>query len=112
MRDWIFATRESSLIDTEVAVSEITGISAVKMRSHDRRRPIVHARWLLWYVAAELVPNQTIAGLSRHFERDHTSILYALRQVPMLMERSDRYARQYRDITRRALQLTSQRGPA
>lgn len=63
-----------------LAVSEEYGIALDDIRGPSRRKHIVAARFMAIKLCRDVL-GKTMAEIGRHFDRDHSSINYALRQV-------------------------------
>ncbi len=74
-------------------VREATGITNVELASPDRRQKITRARQLVCYLARRLT-RATCADIAGHLgDRDHTTILYGVKQVERALERGDKTVR-------------------
>jgi chromosomal replication initiator protein len=62
------------------AVCSTLGISQSAMLSPSRAAEVAHGRQIAMYLARELTP-LSLADIARHFDRDHTTILHAVRAV-------------------------------
>lgn len=61
-------------------VAAYYGIERNQMTSNIRQRHIAHARQVAMYLACQLTKH-SIADVSRRFNRDHTTVLHALKAV-------------------------------
>ncbi|MDX6584087.1 MAG: chromosomal replication initiator protein [Solirubrobacterales bacterium] len=62
------------------AVCAVTGVTREELLSSRRTPRVAHARQLAMYLARELTP-LTLAEIARSFDRDHTTVLHAIRTV-------------------------------
>jgi chromosomal replication initiation ATPase DnaA len=66
----------TTIENIEAAVCEMYSVTSADLHSRSRANPIAGARQMAMYLALELTALSS-ASLARHFERDHTTILYA-----------------------------------
>jgi chromosomal replication initiator protein len=67
------------------AVCAVTGVAREDLLSPRRSPRIAHARQLAMYLARELTP-LSLAEIARGFDRDHTTVLHAIRSVADRLE--------------------------
>lgn len=70
-------------------VADYTGFKPGDLTGHCRLRKIVLARWLAIWLVRELRPDLSISLIGRLFNRDHTTIIHALREYPRLVGKRD-----------------------
>lgn len=61
------------------AIERLTGVSQELMRGPSRAAPIVAARWMA--IAALRARGWSLPRIGRELNRDHTTVLYALRRM-------------------------------
>lgn len=91
--------------DTTVAqvidrVSALFYLERTEILSERRSRDIAQPRQLAIYLVRQLRPDLSCMRLGRHFNRDHTSILHALKRGADLVEKKP----EYREIAQAILQ--------
>ena len=74
-----------SLVAIQTAVCELRGVSRADLLSSGRSAPLVQARQLAMYLARELTP-MSLAEIARGFNRDHTTVIHAIRAVSGRLE--------------------------
>jgi len=63
-------------------VSKVTGISLKAMKMETRKREIVEARAIVYYITTKiLVPNYTTVVAGMFFFQDHATVVYARREL-------------------------------
>jgi chromosomal replication initiator protein len=67
------------------AVCAAEGVGLDQLRSPQRSSRVVHARQLAMYLARELTP-LSLTEIARGFDRDHTTVLHAIRVVSGRLE--------------------------
>ena len=67
------------------AVCAVNGITREELLSPRRSMRIAHARQLAMYLARELTP-LSLTEIARGFDRDHTTVLHAIRSVSARLE--------------------------
>lgn len=67
------------------AVAAYYGLSPNTMTSDDRRKEVSHPRQVAMCLAVELT-RHSIADIGRFFNRDHTTVLHALKSLPKRCE--------------------------
>ena len=80
--------RRSSAADPAVvkeAVAAATGVSVEELASKSRSPRVAQARQLAMYLTSEMT-GLSVAAIARAFERDHTTVLHALRVVGSRLE--------------------------
>jgi hypothetical protein len=68
------------IADIQQIVAAYYRVQPTSMTSADRRRRIVRARQVAMYLSCELTQH-SIAEVGRRFNRDHTTVLHALKKV-------------------------------
>ncbi len=74
-----------SLVAIQTAVCELRGVSRPDLLSSGRSAPLVQARQLAMYLARELTA-MSLAEIARGFNRDHTTVIHAIRTVSGRLE--------------------------
>jgi chromosomal replication initiator protein len=74
-----------SLGQIQGAVCAVCGLSREELLSTRRSARVAHARQLAMYLARELTP-LSLTEIARGFDRDHTTVLHALRAVEGRLE--------------------------
>ena len=74
-----------SLEQIQKAVCEVSGLSREELLSSRRSNRVSHARQLAMYLARELTP-MSLSEIARAFDRDHTTVIHALRAVDSRLE--------------------------
>jgi chromosomal replication initiator protein len=78
-----------SLADVLAACSKAMNVSADEMRSSKRVADIAHARHIAMYLAKHLT-SHTVAEIGRYFgNRDHSTVLHALKKIGDLAKREE-----------------------
>lgn len=73
------------IVEIQQAVAEHFGMRLAEMVSHRRSRSVARPRQIAMYLARELTP-LSLPVIGRHFgNRDHTTVLHAIRHVPQMM---------------------------
>jgi chromosomal replication initiator protein len=73
------------LVAIQAAVASATGVSLAELTSKSRSPRVARARQLAMYLTSEIT-GASIAEIARKFERDHTTVLHALRAVAGRLE--------------------------
>lgn len=73
------------------AVAAYYGLHPNAMTSNDRRKEVSHPRQVAMCLAVELT-RHSIADIGRFFNRDHTTVLHALKSLPKRCETSHQEA--------------------
>lgn len=63
------------------AITVETGFSSDHLRGPRRSRPVAHARQHAFLLAYELCPHLSLVMIGRAFNRDHTTVLWGLKQA-------------------------------
>lgn len=72
------------VVDIQHAVATRFGIRLAEMTSHRRARAVARPRQVAMYLSRVLTP-LSLPQIGRHFgNRDHTTVLHAIRLVPAL----------------------------
>jgi chromosomal replication initiator protein len=79
------ATASPSLQQIQDSVCAACGLSREELLSSRRSTRISHARQLAMYLARELTP-LSLSEIARGFDRDHTTVIHALRVVESRLE--------------------------
>ena len=79
------ATASPSLHQIQDAVCAVCGLTREELLSSRRSTRISHARQLAMYLARELTP-LSLSEIARGFDRDHTTVIHALRAVESRLE--------------------------
>lgn len=71
--------------DVVAEVAERRGIDALTLRGPSARRPVVRARWEAFHLCRNITrengrPKYSLPQIGKFFGRDHTTVLYGLRQ--------------------------------
>ena len=74
-----------TLVAIQDAVCAVCGLSREELLSPRRSTRVAHARQLAMYLARELTP-MSLAEIARGFDRDHTTVLHAVRAVDGRLE--------------------------
>ena len=74
-----------TLEQIQTAVCEVCGLSRQELLSSRRSTRVSHARQLAMYLARELTP-LSLSEIARAFDRDHTTVIHALRAVESRLE--------------------------
>lgn len=75
-----------SIHDCLRAVSKEMDISLYDLVGPSRKRHLVRVRWLAMWLAKQL-SDASVNAIGQHFERDHTSVMHALRRFEGLREK-------------------------
>ena len=71
------------------AVGHITGIAPQRILSTSRMQYVSRRRWLVIDMISRLRPDRTLTEIGAFLSRDHTTIIHAMRQFPIVL-RCDR----------------------
>ena len=74
-----------TVTEIQDAVAQALGLSREELLSPRRTPRIAHARQLAMYLARELTP-LSLAQIAREFNRDHSTVLHAIRSVTQRLE--------------------------
>lgn len=72
-------------------VAEQHGITLSEIRSARRSRDVTGPRQIAMALSAELVQDTSLPQIGRAFNRDHTTVIHAIRVVSERIERDDAY---------------------
>ncbi|MFL5869571.1 MAG: chromosomal replication initiator protein DnaA [Solirubrobacterales bacterium] len=86
-------TASPSLTEIQDAVCAVCGLSREELLSQRRSAKVSHARQLAMYLGRELT-SMSLAEIARAFDRDHTTVLHALRAVDGRLEPESETAHQ------------------
>jgi chromosomal replication initiator protein len=78
-------TASPSLVQVQDAVCAVCELSREELLSRRRSTRVAHARQLAMYLARDLTP-MSLTEIARGFDRDHTTVLHALRAVDGRLE--------------------------
>jgi chromosomal replication initiator protein len=87
-RPW---TQRITVAKIQAAVADYYGIAHSSMREHDPRPEVSHKRQVAMYLACELT-GQTLSSIAQKFDRDHSTVIYARREVEQRMKSDLRLA--------------------
>lgn len=76
--------------ELEIYVEDIIG------KSHNRL--IVEARYIAIKMIKEMIPSLTLTRIAKVFDRDHTSIIHALKQVDDWMKTDKDFFKKYKSV--------------
>lgn len=79
------------IAEIQQTVAAFFGYHRSTIISDDRRREVVNARWIAMYLSCELT-HHSIAEVGRRFNRDHTSVLHALKCIKSRCEHDEELA--------------------
>ncbi len=79
------APEPADLPSIEAAVCAVYGLTPAELRSPSRAAKVVQARQVAMYLARELT-GLSLAAIARSFDRDHTTVLHAVRAVTGRLE--------------------------
>jgi chromosomal replication initiator protein len=86
-----------SLVEIQDAVCAVSGLNREELLSQRRSSRISHARQLAMYLARELT-TMSLAEIARAFDRDHSTVLHALRAVDGRLEPGSETAHQIHTV--------------
>jgi hypothetical protein len=87
-----FQLTKRSIASIKDAVAEYFHISPTSMADHCRQRAVARPRQVAMFLARELTPN-SLPDIGRRFgNRDHTTVIHAVRQVEKLMRANAAFA--------------------
>jgi chromosomal replication initiator protein len=68
--------------------AETFGVTVEELVGPSRRRPLVAARQICMYVVREMLPDTSFPAIAREFgNRDHTTVMHAVKKIKGLMEK-------------------------
>lgn len=76
----------------------VCGITPDEIARKSRDRKLVEARYIVWNACKEKMPYITQKELGLLFNKDHSTVVYALKQLPILMEQDEGLAELYRRV--------------
>ncbi len=79
-RDWLFGDPRPKIIEAALYVSRITGVSVEDIRGPKQSRKVARARHAAMFLAYRDLDVST-TQIGRVFNRDHTSVVYAIDSV-------------------------------
>lgn len=77
--------------DIKAAVCQEYNISALDLMSHRIGRSVARPRQVAMYLARTLTA-MSLPEIGRQFDRDHTTVLFAVRTVTRIMQEDPRFA--------------------
>ena len=80
-----------TLDDVEMAVCARFALPRAAMRVPDRRREVARPRQIAMFLAREAT-GLSLPRIGRHFCRDHTTVLHAMRRIAAMMATDARLA--------------------
>jgi hypothetical protein len=83
--------RRLFIADIQQMVASYYGLPLSAMTSESRVRKITHARQVAMYLASEITRN-SVAEIGRRFNRDHTTVLHAMREINQRSEKDPEIA--------------------
>lgn len=86
---------ESAILDSILAT---TGLSIVQLRSKQKTRSMADARANYFFLMKNKFPNLTLDLLGHKLNRDHATVLYAIRKHKMLVNSDPLYRNLFEDI--------------
>lgn len=79
--------RKFNVKEIMVITADSFSVTVEELKGPSRRRPLVNARQICMYVIRELVPEMSFPAIAREFgDRDHTTVMHAVRKIEGLME--------------------------
>lgn len=78
-------------------VSRVTGISEEDIYSTKQQADVTHARKITFYVIRE-VTGMSYVAIGKEFKKDHSTIMYNIKNIEKSMKKDARLARQVNDI--------------
>ncbi|MGJ0508910.1 MAG: helix-turn-helix domain-containing protein [Methylocystis sp.] len=91
IRDYIFINAEQPIAHIQRIVAKFYGIDLIEMTSRRRALEYSRPRQVAMYLTAKTTP-QSLPAIGRRFERDHTTVLHAIRRIESLMARDLAFA--------------------
>jgi chromosomal replication initiator protein len=83
--EWAALKGQRPMARIQCAVANHYEIALVEMRSRNRRRAVARPRQVAMYLARELTPH-SLPTIGKHFgNRDHSTVLHAVRAVGQRM---------------------------
>src|SRR5437763_1484919 len=76
---------KAGLHDIERAVCLRFGLTAERLRGRERCRKVARPRQMAMFLARELT-GASLPMIGRHFQRDHTTVLWAVRKIAAMQE--------------------------
>jgi hypothetical protein len=73
------------IADIQATVAGYYGLPAQTMKSHQQYRRVARPRQIAMFLADELTPH-SLSEIGRRFDRDHTTVMHALKTVRGLIE--------------------------
>ena len=84
------------------AVAKYYGVSLRDLAAFRRTRNVVRARQVAMYLAKSLTKH-SLSAIGRVFERNHTTVLHAVRRIDMLRRQDPKLDFEIRDFTERLM---------
>lgn len=71
-----------SIFHLESSVCSLYGIDKSDLQSNSRKKSVAQARWIIWRVLYDVLKWGS-PGIGRKYNRDHSTVLYGLKQARM-----------------------------
>ena len=81
-------------------VGHIVGIAPQRIRSTTRRQYIARRRYMVVELISRLRPDRTLTEIGAFMNRDHTTIIHAMRKFPIMLRHDDELAAEWRECCR------------
>lgn len=79
----VFGARRALIADIQAVVAEYFGIPVLEMKSQRRARTVARPRQVAIYLARRIT-RHSLPEIGRRFDRDHTTVIHAIRTVEKL----------------------------
>lgn len=99
-----------TILEIQRAVADFFGVALNELKSDRRDRSPAHARQIAMFLARELTLH-SLPMIGRSFRRDHSTILYAIRQVEARRRAGSETDRALRSLRRRIDAVVAAREP-
>lgn len=101
MNPYMFPGLLENLTGPEVIayiVGEYFGVTLKDLRSPDRHRPLPDARYIVFFLIWENYPKMKLGQIGEVLNRDHSTVIYAIRKVQDYLSYDNEYANDFEII--------------
>ncbi len=93
-------TKQNTVNEIKQRTADYYKVNIADMESRRRTRPVLTARHVAMYLSKQLT-RSSLPGIGREFNRDHTTVLKAVRRVEKLRQEDTGIARDIEELQRR-----------
>ena len=85
----------------ERVVCEFYFINQKQLPTVTRKREVIEARYLVWYLLRENHPNLSLQFLGKIYNRDHATVINGLNNIKIWLETDREFRKKFKEIKER-----------